>query len=458
MLVEKSLTLNPGASSALSDLAHVPPLDSPVFQFDLEEHAQIFLECLRGEQLLFNSIVDWVRCTRELHVKEDASMVNFTCVDDRRVQVWENELGFINIVFHRQFHLVSAFICPTTQVEAEAGASTLKVSGIKIRKLEKAPNMDSKEPWKSDGMSAVLKLRFASPENASAFRDSVLRHRDATAMLFPEVARIAPPPVASPVDPKVPPPPPHTGLRHTRSMSSTSTSPGPHQATFQQYPLNHSQSVRLNRPPPLGMFINHGQPATYIPNSIHSPLYSSPPPNPLSPTSLSTFPFASPPSTAPYQSPAEIASATVNAISPMGSMNGSAYFPPTAATITPMTPGLPPSSKFPPPIQTSMGGTITSSLQMPQTPIREYRRGSVQHEAVELPASFPEEEARIVEERERERERDAGVRRFGREDDIPEEGSGGGYNPLGGNVVIPMTGKVPGGEGGKMSRVWKKLK
>ncbi|KAK6347255.1 hypothetical protein TWF696_007327 [Orbilia brochopaga] len=484
MLVEKSLTLHPGASSALSDLAHVAPLDSPIFQFELEEHAQIFLECLRGEQLLLNSIVDWVRCTRDPSFPEDASastssnVTNFTCVDDRRVQLWENELGFINVVFHRQFHLVSAFICPTTQVETEAGASTLKVSGIRIRKLEKSPNMDSKEPWKSDGIPTVLKLRFASPENVAAFRDSVLRHRDATAMLFPDIARIAPPSAAEPADPKVPPPPPPTGLRHTRSTSSSTTavipppptsppqqfpvspqSPGPHQPGFQQYPLNHSQSVRLNRPPPLGMFPNHGQPVTYIPNSIHSPLYSTPPPNPLSPTAISTFPltsFASPPAgIAPYQSPAEVASATV---SPMA--NGTAYFSPaTAATITPMTPGLPPSSKFPPPIQTSMGGTLPSSLQMPQTPVREYvRRGSVQHQAVELPASVPEDEARAAEERERERERNR-ERRMGREDGIPEEGGGGGgYNPLGGNVVIPMMGRAPGGEGGKMSRVWKKLK
>ncbi|KAJ6256783.1 hypothetical protein Dda_8650 [Drechslerella dactyloides] len=483
MLVEKSLTLHPGASAALSDLANATPLDSPIFQFELEEHAQIFLECLRGEQLLLNSIVDWVRCTCEATaVKDDTktntNMTNFTCEDDRRVQLWENELGFINIVFHRQFHLVSAFISPTTQIEPGAGATTLKVSGIKVRKLQKSPNMDSKEPWKSGGTPAALKLRFANPENVAAFRDSVLRHRDATAILFPDIARIASR-SAEPTDPKYPPPPPPTGLRHTRSMSSSTTavplppispptqfpvspqSPGPHQPTFQQYTLNHSQSVHLNRPPPLGIFPPHTQPATYIPASIHSPLFQSTPPNPLSPTGLSSFPlnaFASPAlsngsvSAAPYQSPAKVA-----ATSPL--TNGTSYFPPTAApaTITPMTPGLPPSAKFPPPIQTSMGGTLPGSmLQMPQTPVREYaRRGSVQHDPVGLPAPLPEPEVRSIEDRER--ERDMATRRFGRDDDIPEE-NGGGYNPLGGNVMIPMMGRVAGGEGGKMSRVWKKLK
>ncbi|KAK6349248.1 hypothetical protein TWF730_009999 [Orbilia blumenaviensis] len=504
MLVEKSITANPGMD--LEDIIEASPLDSPIFQFEQDEHAQKFLECLRGEQLLLNSIVDWVRCTRELKEGETSTAgphpANFTCADDRRVQLWENELGFINIVFHRQFHLVSAFVAPSTQVEAEAEASTLKVSGIKIRKLEQSPTLDAKEPWRTEGSPAVLKLRFASPENVVTFRDAVLRHRDATAMMYPEVAKTLAKSIAheNPGSNNVPPPPPPE-FRHHRAMSASGGLPPPptsppqqypaspqspqaHQTTFGGYSLAHSQSVRLNRPPPLPMF--PGQPATYIPGSINSPRYNaqpSPMTGTFAPGNIGTFPisaFPSPPganAAMPYQSPAAIASATVPQIQPM---SNTGYFP---ATITPMTPGLP-SAKFPPPLQTSM--IITSaqaqaaqSQQPPGTPIREHMRtnsfatkisDSVQIEPVELPASFPDAPPYEAEPRKEHDNRDSlMIRRFPKDDDIPEEEDEvkSGYNPLGGNVSInipiaPTTTRATGGsereQGGKMSRVWKKLK
>ncbi|KAK6527157.1 hypothetical protein TWF281_010350 [Arthrobotrys megalospora] len=505
MLVEKTITTTPGAD--LDDIIDANALDSPIFQFEQDEHAQIFLECLRGEQLLLNSIVDWVRCTRELKEGETSTAgphpANFTCADDRRVQLWENELGFINIVFHRQFHLVSAFVAPSTQVEAEAEASTLKVSGIKIRKLEQSPTLDAKEPWRTEGSPAVLKLRFASPEHVVSFRDAVLRHRDATAMMYPEVAKTIAKSIAheGPGTNNVPPPPPPE-FRHQRAMSASSgvpppptsppqqypaspQSPPPHQTNFAGYGLAHSQSVRINRPPPLPMF--PGQPATYVPGSINSPRYNaqpSPMTGTFSPGNIGAFPisaFPSPPganAAIPYQSPAAVASATVPQIQTMGNAG---YFP---ATITPMTPGLP-SAKFPPPIQTSM--IITSAQaqaqqaqqQPPGTPIREHMRKnsfatrndtipeSIQHEPVELPASFPDAPPYDADPRKDREDKDSLVRRFPKDDDIPEEEVEvrSGYNPLGGNVSIPIapvTGRAAGNaereQGGKMSRVWKKLK
>ncbi|RVD86253.1 uncharacterized protein DFL_004540 [Arthrobotrys flagrans] len=511
MLVEKSITANPGAN--IDNIIDAPPLDSPIFQFEQDDHAQIFLECLRGEQLLLNSIVDWVRCTRELKEGETSTAgphpANFTCADDRRVQLWENELGFINIVFHRQFHLVSAFVSPSTQVEAEAEASTLKVSGIKIRKLEQSPTLDAKEPWRTEGSPAILKLRFAGPEHVVSFRDAVLRHRDATAMMYPEVAKTLAKSIAheSPGTNNVPPPPPPE-FRHHRAMSASGGVPPPptsppqqypaspqsppaHQTSFPGYGLTHSQSVRINRPPPLPMF--PGQPATYVPGSINSPRYNAQP-SPMTGTfssgNISTFPittFPSPPganATMAYKSPAAVASATLPQIQPMSNPG---YFP---ATITPMTPGLP-SAKFPPPLQTSM--IITSSQaqaaqtaqqQPPGTPIREHMRKnsfatrndtiqeSTQNEPVELPASFPDAPPYEAEPRKEREDRDSlMIRRFPKDDDIAEEEEeaavSSGYNPLGGNVSIPIapvTARATGGGereqggGGKMSRVWKKLK
>ncbi|KAF3165525.1 hypothetical protein TWF225_002166 [Orbilia oligospora] len=510
MLVEKSVTANPGAN--IEHIIDAAPLDSPTFQFEQDDHAQIFLECLRGEQLLLNSIVDWVRCTRELKEGETSTAgphpANFTCADDRRVQLWENELGFINIVFHRQFHLVSAFVAPSTQVEAEAEASTLKVSGIKIRKLEQSPTLDAKEPWRTEGSPAVLKLRFVSPEHVVSFRDAVLRHRDATAMMYPEVAKTLAKSIAHENPGANVPPPPPPEFRHQRAMSASGGLPPPptsppqqypaspqsppaHQTSFTGYGLTHSQSVRINRPPPLPMF--PGQPGSYVPGSINSPRYNaqpSPMTGTFSPGNIGTFPisaFPSPPgasSTMPYQSPAAVASGALPQIQPM---SNAGYFP---ATITPMTPGLP-SAKFPPPLQTSM--IITSSQaqaaqqaqqaqqQPPATPIREHMRKnsfatrndtiqeSVQIEPVELPASFPD--APPYESEPRKEERDSlMIRRFPKDDDIAEEEESevrSGYNPLGGNVSIPIapvTARATGGGereqsgGGKMSRVWKKLK
>ncbi|KAF3938800.1 hypothetical protein ABW19_dt0203382 [Dactylella cylindrospora] len=498
MLVEKIISVNPGAN--LDIIKTAAPLDSPIFQFEQDEHAQIFLECLRGEQLLFNGIVDWVRSTREPKEGEPTASgphpANFTCVDDRRIQLWENELGYINVVFHRQFHLVSAFIAPTTQVEAEAGASTLKISGIKIRKLEKSPNIDAKEPWKSEGNPAVLKLRFAGPEHVASFRESVLKHRDATAMLYPEVSKtIAQTTAQETPDNKVPPPPPPE-FRHGRSMSTSAAmppppgpppssppqqyptspqSPGAHQTAFPQYSLGHTQSVRMNRPPPLPMFPN--QQPTYVPGGMQSPRFQGAQPSPMTgtfaPANLGQFQmpnYGSPPGAnpgaVPYQSPAAIANAAVPPISPMPNQS---YFP---TTITPMTPGLP-TGKFPPPLQTSLPQPPGS--QPPPTPIREHMRKnsyppnhsngpeSTHQEPVELPASFPDPpEPKSAEVKE---QPTPAPRKFTKEDDIPEE-EPAGYNPLGGNVSIGAIPPLPGhgkvqqveGGGGKMSRVWKKLK
>ncbi|KAK6512466.1 hypothetical protein TWF481_001352 [Arthrobotrys musiformis] len=508
MLVEKGITPTPGAN--IDDIIEATPLDSPIFQFEQDEHAQIFLECLRGEQLLLNSIVDWVRCTREAKEGETSTSgphpANFTCADDRRVQLWENELGFINIVFHRQFHLVSAFVAPSTQVEAEAEASTLKVSGIKIRKLEQSPTLDAKEPWRTDGSPAVLKLRFAGPEHVVAFRDAVLRHRDATAMMYPEVAKTLAKSIAHENPGGSVPPPPPPEFRHHRAMSASGglpppptsppqqyptspQSPQPHQTSFSGYGLTHSQSVRMNRPPPLPMF--PGQPGAYVPGSINSPRYNaqpSPMTGTFSPANIGTFPisaFPSPPNanaTMPYQSPAAVATASLPQIQPM---SNTGYFP---ATITPMTPGLP-SGKFPPPLQTSM--IITSSQaqaaqaaqqQPPSTPIREHMRKnsfatrpgdtiqeSVQIEPVELPASFPDAPPYEAEPPRKEERESVVIRRFPKDEDIAEEDEdaikSSGYNPLGGNVSIPIapiTARTATGgdreQGGKMSRVWKKLK
>ncbi|KAF3909684.1 hypothetical protein AA313_de0208280 [Arthrobotrys entomopaga] len=515
MLVEKTLTPNPGANlSSLDVIKSSPPLDSPIFQFEQDDHAQIFMECLRGEQLLYNGIVDWVRSTREPKDGETSTAgphpANFSCADDRRIQLWENELGFINIVFHRQFHLVAAFIAPSTQVEVEAGADTLRVSGIKIRKLERSPTLDAKEPWRTDGNPAVLKLRFTRSEHVNAFRDAVLRHRDATAMLYPEVAKTIAQSIAHETpEVKVPPPPP-PDFRHGRSMSTSAAvpplpgtlpnsppqqfpaspqSPSPHQTTFQQYAIGHSQSVRINRPPPLPSF--PGQPGAFLPGSINSPRFQNAQPSPMtgtfSPFSISSFP--SPPGAVmPYQSPAAVASATV--VPQITTMSNQPYYP---TTITPMTPGLP-SAKFPPPIQTSMvastqvgGGGIP---QPPSTPIREQapRQGSfanrtetiaenTQFEPVELPASFPDSpESKNEGTKEGGMRRDgsirssrggSGLRRedsvkmFPKDDDVVEEEQPG-YNPLGGNVSIPLpppgSRQAVASEGGKMSRVWKKLK
>ncbi|EPS42064.1 hypothetical protein H072_3853 [Dactylellina haptotyla CBS 200.50] len=503
MLVEKILTVNPGAS--IDAIKNAAPLDSPIFQFEQEEHAQIFLESLRGEQLLFNGTVDWVRSTREPKDGEISTAgphpANFSCADDRRIQLWENELGFINIVFHRQFHLVSAFVAPSTQVEVEADKDTLRVSGIKVRKLERSPNLDAKEPWNTEGNAAILKLRFTGKDQVTQFRDAVLRHRDATAILYPEVARtIAKSITQETPEAKVPPPPPPE-FRHGRSMSTSSAvpppppslpnsppqqfpqspqSPGPHQTSFSQYAIGHSQSVRVTRPPPLPMFPN--QPG-FLPNSIHSPRFQTAQPSPMTgtfaPSGLSSFPipnFPSPPGAntgaMPYQSPAAVASATLPQITPM---QNSGYFP---TTITPMTPGLP-SAKFPPPIQTSMVMTSAQAAQPPSTPIREHMRQpsfanrsetiaeNAPLEPVELPASFPDDvDIKPIDTR---REaaaairREGSVRRFPKDDDTPEEQVG--YNPLGGNVSIPLpppgarpTTSGEGGSGGKMSRVWKKLK
>ncbi|KAF3909222.1 hypothetical protein ABW20_dc0103308 [Dactylellina cionopaga] len=486
MLVEKSLATNPDANLAnLDTIKNAPPLDSPIFQFEQEDHAQSFLECLRGEQLLFNGIVDWVRSTREL--KEGETSVagphpaNFSCADDRRIQLWENELGFINIVFHRQFHLVSAFIAPSTQVENEA--------------------VDIKEPWRSDGTLGVLKLRFSGPEHATSFRESVLRHRDATAMLYPEVAKTIVKSILHETPETIVPPPPPPEFRHGRSMSTSSAvplaplilpssppqqfptspqSPAAHQTSFQHYALGHSQSVRINRPPPLPMFPN--QPAVYAQNAIHSPRFQNAQPSPMTgtfaPQGLGSFPissFPSPPGATnmPYQSPAAVASATV--VPQIATMTNAGYFP---TTITPMTPGLP-SAKFPPPILTTMMSSSQQAggqQQPPATPIREHMRQSSfvnenthhnqhhqQQEPVELPASFPDDsDGRSIDGR----DGSGGGLKFPKEDDIPEEEEGqhvsSGYNPLGGNVSIPImaagTRTQTSGEGGKMSRVWKKLK
>ncbi|KAF3129014.1 hypothetical protein TWF594_011184 [Orbilia oligospora] len=327
-------------------------------------------------------------------------------------------------------------------------------------------------------------------------------------MMYPEVAKTLAKSIAHENPGANVPPPPPPEFRHQRAMSASGGLPPPptsppqqypaspqsppaHQTSFTGYGLTHSQSVRINRPPPLPMF--PGQPGSYVPGSINSPRYNaqpSPMTGTFSPGNIGTFPisaFPSPPgasSAMPYQSPAAVASGALPQIQPM---SNAGYFP---ATITPMTPGLP-SAKFPPPLQTSM--IITSSQaqaaqqaqqaqqQPPATPIREHMRKnsfatrndtiqeSVQIEPVELPASFPD--APPYESEPRKEERDSlMIRRFPKDDDIAEEEESevrSGYNPLGGNVSIPIapvTARATGGGereqsgGGKMSRVWKKLK